>query len=163
MVGGYAHDLDQVWAKQRGNRSFQKGSGALGRRTQESQKQEGNGPYKNQTHVRAGAFVFDQVYGFLEDQAEDKLTSQLEIFPAVILLLTAQINGVEGGLAAKQVQKRSVVGLDDEEEYLLQWNIEEFGTDHGVFRVRPNTVADQVGVPWSGGDKGDLDKVRLAM
>jgi len=63
---------------------------------------------------------------------------------------------MEGRFAYQEVEQRSVVRLDNEEEDLLCRYIEQSGPDYDIVRVRPYSVANQIRVPGSCRDDGNL-------
>ena len=71
-------------------------------------------------------------------------------------LLTAEVDGMEDGLAQEQVEERSVVGLDDEEKELFERDAKDGGAEDGGFGVGPDGVLDEVRVPGRRGDDGNL-------
>jgi hypothetical protein len=63
---------------------------------------------------------------------------------------------MKGRLAQQAVEQRGVVGLDDEEEQLLDRDGEQGWAEDGRVWIRPDIVPDEVGIPRDGGSDGDL-------
>lgn len=66
---------------------------------------------------------------------------------------------MEGGLAEDQVEKRGIVGLDDEKEDFFCGNSKERRANDGTWRIGPYSRVYQVRVPWRGRDDGDLSMI----
>lgn len=63
------------------------------------------------------------------------------------------------GFAEQEIEKRGIVGLDDEEEDFFCRYSEESGANDGIGRVGPDSRVNEVGVPWSGRENSDLDSL----
>ena len=74
----------------------------------------------------------------------------------VLVPLGSKINRLDRRFAQDQVEQRGVVGLDDEKENLLKWDIEELWANDDMAWIAPYASADQVRVPGNGVGDGDL-------
>lgn len=54
------------------------------------------------------------------------------------------------------VEKSCVVGLNGEEEQLLEGNQEELRPGNDMRRIRPDVISDKVRVPWCRGEDSNL-------
>lgn len=68
----------------------------------------------------------------------------------------AQKGGLKRGLGENEIQERSVVRLDEEEEDLLERNVKQRGASNDVAGIAPDAVANQIRVPREGCEHGDL-------
>jgi hypothetical protein len=73
-----------------------------------------------------------------------------------LVSLGSKIEGLECRFAQDEVEQGGVVGLDDEKENLLKWDIEELWANDDMAWIAPYASADQVRVPRNGVGDGDL-------
>lgn len=72
----------------------------------------------------------------------------------------AQIQRVQHRLIDEEIEQRSDVSLDDEEEDFLEGNVVECRTDNHMLGIGPDSRADQVRVPGDCRDDGNLQRER---
>jgi hypothetical protein len=71
-------------------------------------------------------------------------------------VVSTQIGGLECWLAQNKIQERSVVGLDDKEEDLLERDVKQRWTDNDMAGIAPDACANEVRVPRKGRGDGNL-------
>ena len=128
---------------------------------------ERSDPGQYEPHVRCSATVIDGHGGGADDQGEDDLPRDLHCpgpegatgratMVRVAFIRRGEVPDVENRLVEQDVEQTGGVGLNHEEEELLDGNREGDGAQHGVRRVGPYPTMDEVRVPRDGRRDGDL-------
>ena len=60
--------------------------------------------------------------------------------------------------AENEVDKRSDVRLDHEEEIFLDWDIKECRAHNSISRIGPYSSSDEIRIPRGSGSDGDSDQ-----
>ena len=131
------------------------------------EKHERSDPGQYQPRVRRSAAVVDGHGGGADDEGEDNLprdphrpgpegATGRATAVRVAFIRAEEVPGVEDRLVDQDVQQTGGVGLDHEEEQLLDGDREGDGAQHGVRRVGPYPTTDEVRVPRDGRRDGDL-------
>lgn len=77
-------------------------------------------------------------------------------------MASKQIDRQNKRFRREQIHHGGVVSLDDEENEFFDRNGEECWAEDGVVGICPDLGANEIGVPWDGGDDGDLSVAIIA-
>lgn len=122
------------------------------------QQHNGRGPHDDEAGVGASAVLHDAPPAPQRRAEQEQLAGELVVSPWADRgrVGGAQEDGLEGRLGQDEVQQRGVVGLDEEEEDLLEGDVKESRARNDVAGIAPYAVADKVRIPGERCEHGDL-------